>query len=112
MLTSFCARAALRRKAFTTVTALSSPFASSGTSSSTLLSVIVISSGVRMSFAIGTVFRGGEGMSGIAGSIAASVASRCFCLSAATSCQVAPDAIVTVAAMVSIIRQYRWEESR
>ena len=107
-ITNFCASAALRRKACATVTALNSPLASCGASCSTLLSVILISSAVRMSFAMGTVFKGGEGISGKAGSIAASVASRCFCLSAATSCHVAPEAIVTVAAMVSInIRQYR-----
>ena len=39
-------------------------------------------------------------ISGIAGSMSAIVASRCFCRSAATSCHVAPDAIVTVAGAI------------
>lgn len=38
---------------------------------------------------------------GNGGSMAAIVASRCLCLSAATSCHVAPEAVVTVAAIVS-----------
>ena len=47
------------------------------------------------------MFNDTSSISGSGGSSAEIVASRCFCLSAATSCHVAPEAMVTVAAMVS-----------
>lgn len=109
-LTAICARAALRRKAFATATELISALASCRTSSSTVLSVILISSGVRTCFASGIVFNGISLSSGRGGSMAAIVASRCFCLSAATSCHVAPDAMVTVGIAAIVTSRVSWIE--
>lgn len=100
-LTAICARAALRRKASVTATELISALASCRTSSSTVLSVILIS-GVRICFANGIVLNGMSLISRSEGSIAAIVASRCFCLSAATSCHVAPEAMVIVGIAVIV----------
>jgi hypothetical protein len=99
--TAFCANPARRRNAFVTSTELIFPSAICAARSSTVLSVILISSGERTSFARGIVFSGTFLMSGRPGSRAAIVSSRCFCLSAATSCHVAPEAMVTFAAIVS-----------
>lgn len=63
--------------------------------------MILISSAVRYFFASGIVLSGVSVISGRGGAMAAIVASRCFCLSAATSCHVAPDAVVTVVAIVT-----------
>ncbi len=71
--------------------------AKSETSFSAGVCVISISLGVMSCFGIPVTFKGNlDGTSGTGGSTAAIVASRCFCLSAATSCHVAPDAIVIV----------------
>lgn len=82
------------------MTALSSPFARVAARSSTVLSVISISSGVSTCFASGRVFSGMSEISGRGGSMREIVESRWACRSAATSCQVAPEAIVTFAAIV------------
>jgi hypothetical protein len=111
--TAFCANAARRKKAFVTVTALNSLFATASARPSTVLSVILISSAVSTCFAIGRVFNGILAIFGIVGSIRAIVASRWACRSAATSCHVAPEAIVTVGDIGSrlwgewIILEYR-----
>jgi hypothetical protein len=89
-----------------TSTELIFPSASCAARSSTVLSVILISSGERTSFARGIVFSGTSLISGRAGSRAAIVSSLYFCLSAATSCHVAPAAVVTFAAIVSSSIQY------
>ena len=64
--------------------------------SSTVLSVILISSVVSTCFASGMVLSGISVIFGKGGLIWAIVASRWACRSAATSCQVAPEAIVTL----------------
>ena len=74
--TAFWASPARRRKAFVTVTALSSSFASFSARSSTVLSVISISSGVSTCFATGRVLSGRLVTSGIAGSMRVIVALR------------------------------------
>src|ERR1700709_1685841 len=101
-LTTFCANPALLRNAFITSTALSDLLANFGTNCSTVLSVIFISASVSTFFATAIVFNGTSAIFGRAGSMDAIVVSRYACLSAATSCHVAPEAMVTVAAgMVS-----------
>ena len=96
------------------MTALRDPSANLGINCSTVLSVMVISSAERISFAKGMVFNGRFAISGKGGSRAAIVASRCFCRSCATSCHVAPDAMVTVAAIVSrmVVKEMMWKTAR
>lgn len=74
--TALCATPARRRKAFTTSVAFSSPVASLGTSSSTVVSVILTSAAVRICFARGMALRGMDGISGRAGVSLAMLASR------------------------------------
>jgi hypothetical protein len=100
--TNVCASTARRRKALTTSTELISLLPICLASPSTVLSVILTSSAVSSSFAIGSVFRGISVSFPRGGSTLARVASRYFCLSSATSRQEAPDLIVTVAAIAEI----------
>jgi hypothetical protein len=86
-----------------TVTELSSPFASCGPRFSTNVSVIFISSVVRNLRASGIVFKGIFSIGGRGGSTRERVASRCFCLSPATSCHVAPEEMVTVAVILKLV---------
>jgi len=99
-LTANWASAARRRNAFVTATELSSPFASCDMRFSGKVSVIFSSSAVRYLLARGIVFKGRSATVGRGGSTRESVESRCFCLSAATSCHFAPEEMVTVAAML------------
>jgi hypothetical protein len=108
--TAFCANPARRRNAFATSTEVISPSESCAARSSTVLSVILISSGERTSFARGIVFTGTSLTSGRAGLRAAMLSSLYFCLSAATSCHVAPEAMVNFAAIVSSCSQFAMGE--
>lgn len=100
ILTANCANPARLKNAFVTSTELNSPFASCDTNFSGTVSVIFSSSSVRYLRAREIVFNGRLSIAGRGGSRRESVEVRWFCRSAATCCHVAPEEMVTVAAML------------